>query len=300
MNQLLIALLISTSLAGVVQGGFVSSYQNNDNQVIDQPTSTNISKVEKNALSDYKYINRVAEETSSTYIQGDEEEKITSCIAVHPELNDKLDSKQDVQPVASENESTKLAAKVKADQTVRDDEAEETDKISSNTGKAEKVKENKSNKTPLAAEKDELNKTTADPVKEEGKIKGDTTENPITEQENINEEVNEEVVTSSNASEQEEKVLTVTATAYTADCEGGTGVTYTGIDLKANPNQKVIAVDPSVIPLGTKVYVEGYGHAIAADIGGAIKGNKIDVFIPSQAMAEDWGIKTVEVKILED
>lgn len=300
MNQLLIALLISTSLAGVVQGGFVSSHQNNDNQVIDQQSSTNISKVEKNALSDYKYINRVAEETSSTYIQGDEEEKIASCIAVYPELKDKLDSKQDVQPVASENESANLATQAKTEQTDRDDEVEEADEISSNTEKAEKVKENKSNETPVAAENNELNKTIETPIKEEEKTKRDTTENPITEPENINEEAEEEVVASSNTSEQEAKVLTVTATAYTADCEGGTGVTYTGIDLKANPNQKVIAVDPSVIPLGTKVYVEGYGHAIAADIGGAIKGNKIDVFIPSQAKAEDWGIKTVEVKILED
>lgn len=95
----------------------------------------------------------------------------------------------------------------------------------------------------------------------------------------------------------EETVITMTATAYTADCEGGSGVTYTGIDLKANPDAKVIAVDPSVIPLGTEVYVEGYGTAIAADIGGAIKGNKIDVFIPSQAEAEAWGIKTVNVTI---
>ncbi len=95
------------------------------------------------------------------------------------------------------------------------------------------------------------------------------------------------------------KVITVTATAYTADCEGGTGVTYTGVDLKANPDAKVIAVDPAVIPLGTEVYVEGYGHAVAADIGGAIKGDKIDVFIPSEDAAEAWGMKTVDVTIIQ-
>lgn len=95
----------------------------------------------------------------------------------------------------------------------------------------------------------------------------------------------------------DETVITVTATAYTADCEGGSGITYTGVDLKANPDAKVIAVDPSVIPLGTEVYVEGYGHAVAADIGGAIKGNKIDVFIPRQAEAESWGVQTVDVTI---
>ncbi|MEL3961544.1 3D domain-containing protein [Lysinibacillus endophyticus] len=92
--------------------------------------------------------------------------------------------------------------------------------------------------------------------------------------------------------------MTVTATAYTAYCEGCSGKTAIGIDLRANPNQKVIAVDPNVIPLGSKVWVEGYGEAVAGDTGGAIKGNKIDVFIPSYDQAMAWGRKTVKVKIL--
>jgi len=94
------------------------------------------------------------------------------------------------------------------------------------------------------------------------------------------------------------KTMTMTATAYTANCAGCSGITYTGINLKANPNQKVIAVDPRVIPLGSKVYVEGYGTAIAGDTGGAIKGNRIDIFIPDQASAMAYGIKTVKVTIL--
>ena len=61
---------------------------------------------------------------------------------------------------------------------------------------------------------------------------------------------------------------------------------------------KVIAVDPSVIKLGTKVYVEGYGYAIAGDTGGAIKGNKIDVFFPTKEEAYKWGRKKVTIKIL--
>lgn len=101
---------------------------------------------------------------------------------------------------------------------------------------------------------------------------------------------------SSNASGQ---TLTVTATAYTANCEGCSGITATGINLLKDPNAKVIAVDPSVIPLGTEVYVEGYGNAIAGDTGGAIKGNKIDVFIPSHSEAMSWGRKTVNVTILD-
>ncbi|WP_347548159.1 ubiquitin-like domain-containing protein [Pseudalkalibacillus hwajinpoensis] len=94
------------------------------------------------------------------------------------------------------------------------------------------------------------------------------------------------------------RVLNVSSTAYTANCAGCSGITSTGVNLKANPNAKVIAVDPSVIPLGSKVHVEGYGTAIAADTGGAIKGNKIDVFFPSKSAAYAWGNKSVKITIL--
>ncbi|WP_226579118.1 LysM peptidoglycan-binding and 3D domain-containing protein [Halobacillus litoralis] len=94
------------------------------------------------------------------------------------------------------------------------------------------------------------------------------------------------------------KEFTAEATAYTAYCTGCSGVTATGIDLKANPNQKVIAVDPNVIPLGSKVYVEGYGVAIAGDTGGAINGNRIDVFMADRNDALDFGRKSVKVQVL--
>ncbi|WP_226669559.1 LysM peptidoglycan-binding and 3D domain-containing protein [Metabacillus litoralis] len=94
------------------------------------------------------------------------------------------------------------------------------------------------------------------------------------------------------------KELTVTATAYTANCKGCSGTTATGINLHKNPTMKVIAVDPTVIPLGSKVFVEGYGEAIAGDTGGAIKGNKIDLFIPSRSDALNWGRKQVKIKVL--
>lgn len=92
--------------------------------------------------------------------------------------------------------------------------------------------------------------------------------------------------------------LTVQSTAYTAYCNGCSGKTATGFDLRSNPNAKVIAVDPRVIPLGTKVWVEGYGYAVAADTGGAIKGNKIDVFFPDKSQAYKWGRKKVKIRIL--
>lgn len=91
----------------------------------------------------------------------------------------------------------------------------------------------------------------------------------------------------------------VSATAYTASCAGCSGITATGINLNANPHLKVIAVDPSVIPLGSKVWVEGYGHAIAGDTGGAINGNKIDIFMADRSAALAFGRKQVKIKVLD-
>lgn len=95
------------------------------------------------------------------------------------------------------------------------------------------------------------------------------------------------------------KEIVVTASAFTATCNGCSGVTSTGINLKLNPDVKIIAVDPKIIALGTKVYVEGYGYAIAGDTGSAIKGNKIDVFFSTKSEAYKWGRKSVKIKILE-
>jgi uncharacterized protein YabE (DUF348 family) len=90
----------------------------------------------------------------------------------------------------------------------------------------------------------------------------------------------------------------VNTTAYTADCNGCSGHTATGINLHANPDSKVIAVDPRIIPLGTKVYVDGYGYAVAADTGSNIKGFRIDVFFSSKAEAYRWGTRKVKIKVL--
>jgi 3D (Asp-Asp-Asp) domain-containing protein/LysM repeat protein len=130
--------------------------------------------------------------------------------------------------------------------------------------------------------------------------------NNVAKSETTNKNEKSDVVTKSKPTIKEQKSdevakeLTVTATAYTANCEGCSGTTATGVDLKANPDAKVIAVDPNVIPLGSKVYVEGYGYATAEDTGGAIKGNKIDLFIPSEDEAKEWGKRKVTVKVLHE
>jgi 3D (Asp-Asp-Asp) domain-containing protein len=59
----------------------------------------------------------------------------------------------------------------------------------------------------------------------------------------------------------------------------------------------VVAVDPSVIPLGTRLFVPGYGPAVAADVGSAIKGNIIDLWMPSTPAAQAWGRRTVTITV---
>ena len=61
----------------------------------------------------------------------------------------------------------------------------------------------------------------------------------------------------------------------------------------------VVAVDPSVIPLGTRLYIPGYGMAVAADTGGAIVGDRIDLCMESYGEAMDFGRRTIKVYILE-
>lgn len=104
--------------------------------------------------------------------------------------------------------------------------------------------------------------------------------------------------TPSRSKPSESKTMYMEATAYTANCAGCSGITRTGINLNENRHAKVIAVDPSVIPLGTKVWVEGYGYAVAGDTGGAIKGNRIDIHLPTKSDALSFGRRTVKVKIL--
>ena len=87
------------------------------------------------------------------------------------------------------------------------------------------------------------------------------------------------------------KTLDVKAYAYTGD-----GITATG----TVPKYGTIAVDPSVIPYGTKVYIKELDKVFTAeDCGGAIKGNTIDIFMTSEAACNNWGVKYITLQILK-
>ena len=83
-------------------------------------------------------------------------------------------------------------------------------------------------------------------------------------------------------------------TAYTRYDEGCTDYTYQGTYLRRG----LCAVDPSVIPLGTRLYVPGYGEAIADDIGGLIQGNRVDVAMDTLDEAFTWGAQRITVYVL--
>ena len=89
------------------------------------------------------------------------------------------------------------------------------------------------------------------------------------------------------------KELKVKATAYAND-----PITYMGTKPQV---MKTIAVDPSIIPLGSKVYIPEFNKVfIAEDTGGKIKGNRIDIYMQTEYQCKQWGIKDITIYILED
>jgi cystine transport system substrate-binding protein len=84
------------------------------------------------------------------------------------------------------------------------------------------------------------------------------------------------------------RTITVSSTGYSLG-----GHTATGLPV----GWGVVAVDPSVIPLGTKLTIPGYGEAVAADTGGAVRGNTIDLWFPTLAQARAWGRRTVTITL---
>ena len=95
------------------------------------------------------------------------------------------------------------------------------------------------------------------------------------------------------------KTLTMIATAYDPCYQCNYpyygAPSYIGLPL----GRGIIAVDPRVIPMGTRLYVEGYGEGVAADQGNAIKGNRIDLCFATHQQALSYGMKTVKVTILD-
>lgn len=92
--------------------------------------------------------------------------------------------------------------------------------------------------------------------------------------------------------------LICSATAYTASSGS---LTASGRVVERNQNGiSTVSVDKNVIPFGTYLYIEGYGYAVAADTGSAVKGNEVDVYFGSSNECYNWGRQTVKVTVLGD
>lgn len=132
---------------------------------------------------------------------------------------------------------------------------------------------------------------------------------PVNEIVEVGTKIPYQTITTSRGTERYKKSMVFTATAYDLSYESCGknpgdkyyGLTYSGT--QARPG--VVAVDPNVIPLGTKMYIESldgwpdYGYAVAEDIGGAIKGNRIDLFMSDRQTALNFGMRNVKIYILE-
>lgn len=97
--------------------------------------------------------------------------------------------------------------------------------------------------------------------------------------------------------EENENYMIMEATAYTKSIEEGThkGITRSGTQV----SRGTAAIDPRIIPLGTKIYVEGYGHAECLDTGGDIKYNRIDLYMDSKEECFEFGRREVKVWIID-
>ena len=141
------------------------------------------------------------------------------------------------------------------------------------------------------SEDDELTRAFAEAIENSlGKDLNATVEEPFEEP-----APPEDVVETPNGYVPYTQVLGMEATAYLPTDGSGAGITAMGIPATYG----IVAVDPDIIPLGTRVYIPGYGEALAADTGGAIYGYKIDLCMEDYWQAMDFGRRTVTVFVLK-
>lgn len=103
--------------------------------------------------------------------------------------------------------------------------------------------------------------------------------------------------------------LNIVATAYTSKCDGCTGITATGYDVRNTvykEGYRVVSTDKNVIPMDSLLYIESINDsfepfvAISSDVGGAIKGNRIDILVENESKAYDFGVRDIKVTVLRE
>lgn len=221
-----------------------------------------------------------------TMLQGLEKEKIES-------LNDSMQSLQELNQKA---EATQ--AKLEADRQELASQAKELD--SRILALRQKLDQNKDALAKIAADKEvEKQRQAAEQARqkrEQEEASKQAAQTSQTSQNSASSPAQSTTTPSATTTGTSGKVMYMESTAYSYAEAGASYFTASGTDLRANP--MAVAVDPSVIPLGTLLEVEGYGVALALDTGGAIKGNIIDVHFDNTDKCIQWGRRQVKVTIL--
>lgn len=157
------------------------------------------------------------------------------------------------------------------------------------------------NGTLKVSDDDEMNKLFIDLVEDSrkrdiAKLVGEPViDEPPAQVEPAVEEKPADVVDTANGYVPYAEAISMEATAYLPTDGNGAGITAMGIPATYG----IVAVDPDVIPLGTRVYIPGYGEALAADTGGAIQGYKIDLCMESYSEAMEFGRRVITVFVLK-
>jgi 3D (Asp-Asp-Asp) domain-containing protein len=192
---------------------------------------------------------------------------------------EKREAEQARQAEEAKAQQEKEAAEIQAKETQTEEKQETT--VESKTS-FEDTSTNTTAEQPVQTEK-----STNTTIESETKVETPKPETP-----------KQETNTQPEETQSTGRVLYMESTAYSYAEAGASFYTASGLDLRQNP--QAVAVDTNVIPLGTLVEVEGYGVAIAADTGGAIKGNIIDVHFKTPEECLQWGRRyNVKVTILQ-
>ncbi|MBM6614650.1 peptidoglycan-binding protein LysM [Desemzia sp. RIT804] len=200
-------------------------------------------------------------------------------------LLDKLDEER----ANEENRIAEEKERLAKEEAEKAEQAEQAALAAEKAKEAEQAKQEEVAATQTSTKEETAPVATNVTVKEETKTTEAKTEQKV--------ETKTEAQPTPEKTASSSKTVVVSATGYSTQQAGLSTHTAMGIDLTVNPN--VIAVDPSVIPLGSKVEIPGFGVFIAGDTGGAIKGNKIDIHFSTVQQALSWGRRTITVKILD-
>ncbi|MBO5143793.1 MAG: hypothetical protein J6C46_12540 [Clostridia bacterium] len=307
-------IMITTLFLIVTTLGGLNTYR----IVCDEKNNT-IQEVESVNLNNYGYESALVENTEEDIVYSENIKYLSVSII------DKLNQDTNIDTIKNQKDLDFSGKVISRGDFVREQVAEDISKNIKNSGDNEKklLKSVISEIKELSEKQESITKNINS--KEEIEISGETLEDETTPKTEVKLENQENGIKVEEKAENMQntqthtppteylKTIDVKATAYCLckKCCGKSpsnpnyGVTASGFRIIPGQGMKIVASDPKVIPLGTKVYIEGlygakdYGYATVADTGSAIKNLKIDLYMDTHQMALNWGVKTVRVYILE-